>query len=47
MGFCLIHTVILQGRVACKWHGGRGHRGELPTNNGDYFVYHLVPKPKA
>lgn len=23
MGFCVIHTVILQGRGACKCHGGR------------------------
>lgn len=47
MGVCLIHTVILQGQVACKWHGSRGHRGELTTNDVDYFVSHVVPKPKA
>jgi len=47
VGFCPIHTVISQGLVACKWHGGRGQKGEFPTTDVDYFVSHLVPKPKA
>lgn len=47
MGFGLIHTVILQGQGACKWHGSRGHGAELPANDVDYFVSHLMPKPKA
>lgn len=47
MGFCLIHTVISQGQGACEWHGGRRQGGELPANDVDYFVSHLMPKPKA
>lgn len=47
MGFCLIHTGILQGWGACEWQRGRRHRGELPANDVDYFVSCLMPKPEA